>query len=198
MIASGDAWHFFFVKSVSALLHDQTRHWGRKHFCLGCLSSFTTGKTLQKHEEACKGLNTRPTRKDGGSGGEATETKFYRGDNAWEEFLKTILREEKKIRGELRKAVPIKMGQEDWEDLNLATNCHICKKPLMRESFSDSFSVYDKNSGSYCGQAHKKCHYREKFIEPRYKLQPLDKMHKWIKNGQKDCLYRLKPWCCEG
>ena len=56
-IASREVWHFSFVKSVSALLHDQTRYQGRKHFCLWCLSSFTTKGILC----TCKGLTSRPT-----------------------------------------------------------------------------------------------------------------------------------------
>lgn len=63
----------------------------------------------------------------------------------------------------------------------------------MRESFLDSFSVYDKNSGSYCEQAHKKCPFKEKCIGPRNKLQPLDNVDKYIKNSQEDCLYCLEP-----
>lgn len=60
--ASRDVWHFSFVKSVSALLHDQTRYQGRKHFCLWCLSSFTTKGIPQKQEETCIGLTSRSTR----------------------------------------------------------------------------------------------------------------------------------------
>lgn len=62
MTTSGDTLHFSFIKSVSALLYDQTKHGGRKQFCLRCLSSFTTKGILQKHEVACKGLNIRPMR----------------------------------------------------------------------------------------------------------------------------------------
>ena len=50
------------------------------------------------------------------SDGKATETKLYRGKNALEEFLKALLREEDRIKEELRKGVSIKIGQNDWED----------------------------------------------------------------------------------
>ena len=59
MTTCEDSWHFSLVKSISALLYDQTRHGGRKHFCHRCLSSITTKGILQKHEEACKGINRR-------------------------------------------------------------------------------------------------------------------------------------------
>lgn len=43
------------------------------------------------------------------SNGEATEIKVYHRENALEEFLKLLFREEERIREELRKVVPIKM-----------------------------------------------------------------------------------------
>ena len=48
--------------------------------------------------------------------GKATKTKLYRGKNALKELLKALLQEEDRIREELRKGVPIKIGQKDWED----------------------------------------------------------------------------------
>lgn len=44
-------------------------------------------------------------------------------------------KQEERIRKELRKAVPIKMEKDDWEDFNIATNCHICEKPQVIECF---------------------------------------------------------------
>ena len=60
------------------------------------------------------------------------------------------------------------MEQDDWEDYNIATNCRICEKPLVAESFLDSISVfYMSNTGEYSQQAHtKKWHFKDIFIGP--------------------------------
>ena len=47
--------------------------------------------------------------------GKATETKLHRWKTSLEELLKALLQEEDRIR-ELRKVVPTKIGQNDWED----------------------------------------------------------------------------------
>jgi len=59
---SGDIQHYSYVKRIGALLYDQTKHNGRKHFRLLCLSSFTTKEILKRHEEVCNGINSWPTR----------------------------------------------------------------------------------------------------------------------------------------
>lgn len=101
-------------------------------------------------------------------------------------------KQEERIRKELRKAVPIKMEQDDWEDFNIATNCHICEKPQVIECFLDSMSVYDPNTEEYCQQAHKRCHFKDKFIRSKFQPKPLDKVDKWIKDNQEDCPYCSK------
>ena len=85
------------------------------------------------------------------------------------------------------------MWERDYIDFNKATHCHICKKSLVKESFSDPSSFCERDGGSYCGKAHKKCHYMEKFIGPRNKPQPLDEVDKWIKKQPRRLLYYLKP-----
>ena len=110
-----------------------------------------------------------------------------------EEFLKAILLEEEKIRKDLRTIVPISMQKQDWIDFNKATHCHICEKALVKESFLDSVPVYDQNGGRYCGQAHKRSCFKDKFIGPKNKPQPLNEIDKWIKESQEDCLYCGKP-----
>lgn len=47
--------------------------------------------------------------------------------------------------------------------------------------------------GSYCGQAHKRCFFKDKFIGPKNKPQPLNEIDKWVKENQEDCLYCREP-----
>jgi len=54
--------HYSYVKSISALLYDQTRHNERKHYCLLCLTGFSKKEILKEHEKHCNGINGRPTR----------------------------------------------------------------------------------------------------------------------------------------
>jgi len=47
--------HYVLIKSLSRLLSSQTsNHNGKKHFCLRCLTSFTTKEVLEKHREYCE------------------------------------------------------------------------------------------------------------------------------------------------
>lgn len=57
-----EVWHYSFAKRLSALLYDQTKHSGRKHYCLNRLSRFTTEENLEMHEEVCRGINRKPRR----------------------------------------------------------------------------------------------------------------------------------------
>lgn len=108
-------------------------------------------------------------------------------------FLKAILLEEEKIRKDLENSQPILKQEQDWVNFRETTHCHISGKALVKESILDSLPVYDRDKGSYCGQAHTKCLYKEIFIGSRKRPQPLDKVDEWIKNSQEDCLYCLEP-----
>jgi len=56
--------HYTFVRRLSALLHDQSKHGGVKHFCERCLHSYTTAELLERHKPVCMGKLKRPTRTD--------------------------------------------------------------------------------------------------------------------------------------
>ncbi|XP_078345452.1 uncharacterized protein LOC144630974 [Oculina patagonica] len=62
LIESGLIQHYCFVKKVSALLFDQSKHRSAKHFCMMCLTGFTRPDLLENHEKHCNGMNGRPTR----------------------------------------------------------------------------------------------------------------------------------------
>ena len=55
------------------------------------------------------------------------------GENAVEEFLKTILQAEDKIRGKVETHKPILMQEQDWVDFKEDTHSHICEKALIIE-----------------------------------------------------------------
>ncbi|KAL9953875.1 hypothetical protein ACROYT_G041348 [Oculina patagonica] len=72
LIESGLIQHYCFVKKVSALLYDQNKHQHKKHFCMMCLTGFSTAHLLENHEKHCNGVNGRPTRIEMPKNGENT------------------------------------------------------------------------------------------------------------------------------
>ena len=64
LIESGEKQHYCFVKRVSALLYDQSKHRDTKHYCMLCLTGFSREDLLENHKKYCNGLNGRPTRID--------------------------------------------------------------------------------------------------------------------------------------
>jgi len=122
--------------------------------------------------------------------GLANKIVCRRGENTVEEFLKALLKVEKQLRKKLEISKPLLMQQEDWINFKAETHSHICEKPLVKEKFLDSNPIFETDTGSYCGQTRKKCHYSVKFIGPRNEAQPQTEMDKWIKNSEEDRL------CC--
>lgn len=74
-----------------------------------------------------------------------------------QDFLKSVVGEEKKIREELKNEAPLKMGAVNWKKFNEAEDCWICERSLWVENFLDSVPVRDPSTGKYCGQSHRKC-----------------------------------------
>ena len=62
LLCEDEITHYCFVKRLSALLYDQTKHGDKKHFCTMCLISFTTEKILVNHQKYYNGVNGTPTR----------------------------------------------------------------------------------------------------------------------------------------
>ena len=58
----GENTHYSYVKRLSALLYDQSRHNESKHFCERCLHGYTKSGLLERHKPECKGLLKNPTR----------------------------------------------------------------------------------------------------------------------------------------
>ena len=64
LIESGEKQHYCFVKRVSALLYDQSKHRDTKHYCMLCLTGFSREDLLENHKKYCNGLKGKPTRID--------------------------------------------------------------------------------------------------------------------------------------
>ena len=52
----GENIHYSWVKRLTALLYDQSRHNESKHFCGRCLHGYKTRDLLERHKPECKGL----------------------------------------------------------------------------------------------------------------------------------------------
>ena len=62
LTTQGDNTHYSYVKRLTALLYDQTRHNDSKHFCERCLHGYSRKELLERHKPECKGLLESPTR----------------------------------------------------------------------------------------------------------------------------------------
>ena len=51
LIEKGEKQHYCYVKRVSALLFDQSKHRDAKHFCMMCLTGFTRADILENHKK---------------------------------------------------------------------------------------------------------------------------------------------------
>ena len=62
LLESEETQHYCCVKRVSALLFDQTKRACRKHYCMLCVTGFTSAEVLRNHQKYSNGVNRRPTR----------------------------------------------------------------------------------------------------------------------------------------
>ena len=83
------------------------------------------------------------------------------------------------------------MTPEDWKNHKKATDCHICNKSLVKDSFLDSIPAHDPETGKYCGQSHRRCCFTamKSFTGPRRERQPKDAIDQWIAKSQETCLF---------
>lgn len=61
------------------------------------------------------------------------------------------------------------MNQKDWKNFKTATDCHICSKPLLKETYRDGIHGFDPNTGAHKGEAHKKCFFNANVVRPMNK-----------------------------
>ena len=73
--------------------------------------------------------------------GEMYGPYHYRGENAVNLFLTYLQEVERWIRGPLRKKKPLEMTPEDWAAYKKATDCHICRDPLVKHNALDAMDT---------------------------------------------------------
>lgn len=83
----------------------------------------------------------------------------YRGNNAIDHFLKSLLMEESKIQKILRNPKNMIISLEEEERFKNEKNCHICEKELKNDRVRD----HDHISGLYRGAAHNSCNLNYKY-----------------------------------
>ena len=86
------------------------------------------------------------------SDGAVAKPFFYLGEDCVKQFLSALLQAEREIRQALTQKAPLKMEEEDWKAFRRATECHICKKDLIRHNAKDKTEVWDPETGKYCGK----------------------------------------------
>ena len=77
----------------------------------------------------------------------------YRGVNAAGHFLEALQVEEKRIKAVLANPKALVMTPEDWGAYVIASDCHVCDKPLDGDSVRDHYHII----GKYRGAAHNAC-----------------------------------------
>ena len=80
--------------------------------------------------------------------------KCYRGEDAVQHFIKSIIQEKEELKPILTTPKPLKLTVEEQEEFDAATICHICEKPMNpEEKRRDHCHV----TGSYRGASHNSC-----------------------------------------
>ena len=57
LITKGEVKHYCLLKDISKFLYNQTKHKGRKHFCMYCLQCFSSERVLNNHKDICIQVN---------------------------------------------------------------------------------------------------------------------------------------------
>ena len=85
----------------------------------------------------------------------------YRGEDVVFVFFRWLQEHERQMPAEMENKRPLVMTPEDWQKHRNATDCHICSKSLVKDTFLDSVSVHNPLTGIYCGQGHRRCLFAE-------------------------------------
>ena len=127
------------------------------------------------------------------SDGEITSTKIYRGKKAVENFVESILEEQKKINNFLKQTKKFEMNEEDWQKMRNQKECYICDKSLIQKEFLDSVPVWAlfEEEYEYIGQTHKKC-YNEEKKNDLIDIKILNTKNKQ-ENEKKECTFCKEP-----
>ena len=152
----------------------------------GCEPSTDKSFTVKTEKHEPCGFSYIAVRSDGKLFGPFT----YRGRVAVYVFLRWLQNNEREMREDMANKRPLVMTPEDWQKHSSATDCHICNKNLVKDTFLDSVSVHNPYMGIYCGQDHRSCLFAEmkKFVgKPHEKIKPI------MKPKQEKCYFCARP-----
>ena len=76
LITEGDVWHYCLLKDFNKFMYNQTKHKGRKHFCMYCLQGFSSERVLNNHTVDCIEINGKQAIKMPEPGSKITFTNF--------------------------------------------------------------------------------------------------------------------------
>jgi len=62
LIEEAGKFHYTWIKDLNRLLHDQSKHDGRKHFCERCLHGYSREDLLEAHKPDCQGIGKTAVR----------------------------------------------------------------------------------------------------------------------------------------
>ena len=157
----------------------------------GCEPAPGASFTVETERHAPCGFPYIAVRSDGKLFGPFT----HRGRDAVYMFLMWLQNHEKETREDMANKRSLVMTPEDWKKHRKAIDCHICNKSLVKDSFLDSISVHDPDTGKYSGQSHRRCCFAamKHFTGPRRERQPKDEIDQWIANTQETCVFCADP-----
>ena len=76
LITEGEVWHYCLLKDFNKFMYNQTKHKGRKHFCMYCLQGFSSERVLNNHTVDCIEINGKQAIKMPEPGSKITFTNF--------------------------------------------------------------------------------------------------------------------------
>lgn len=86
------------------------------------------------------------------------QPNVYHGENAIDNFLSNLLKEEEELLQIIRSNTPMIFTEEDEKKFKAAINCHICEKPLGTDRVRDHCHI----SGKFINAAHNNCNLKYK------------------------------------
>ena len=76
LITEGEVWHYCLLKDFNKFMYNQTKHKGRKHFCMYCLQGFSSERVLNNHTVDCIEINGKQAIKMPEPGSKIAFTNF--------------------------------------------------------------------------------------------------------------------------
>ena len=141
LIQDNEKPHYTFVRRLSVLLHNQSKHGGVKHFCERCLHRYSRKELLERQtqmhgaaEETHKDIIVK-------SDSQMHSPYVYRGKDVVYTFLTSLQYHEKVMRAELANKKLLMITSKNWRKHKSATKCHICNVSLVKAEFQDLIDV---------------------------------------------------------